>query len=99
MKYSSSISVAAPNGLDLIQVQLPGQDDSLKTHLFQKGRPLRCVVVHLGAGDQGQGRQVAFQQAGVLDDQAVDADPVQFVNQVEGSSGISWSNKSVFRVI
>ena len=75
---------AGADGADLVQAQLAGQDHAPDADLLQKGHPLGGVVVHLRAGDQGDGRQVAFQQAHVLDDDGVDAQLVELVDQAHG---------------
>jgi hypothetical protein len=56
---------------DLVQVELAGKNRPRETHLFQKGHAFGRVVVHLRAGNERQGRQVAFQQADVLNDEPV----------------------------
>lgn len=51
---------------------LARQDHPLKPHLLQKTDVGGFHVVHLGAGDQGQRREMELEQAGVLNDQRID---------------------------
>ncbi len=75
---------AGADGPDLVQAQLAGQDDAPEANGFQEGDPRGGVVVHLGAGDEGQGREVRFEQAHILDDGGVDANVVEPVQQANG---------------
>ena len=69
------------DGPDLVEAELAGEDGAAETDLLQEGHLGGGVVVHLGAGDERQRRQVAFEQAGVLDDQAVGPDLVELPGQ------------------
>ncbi len=66
---------------DLLQAEFTSQDGALETHFFKEGHPLGGVVVHLGAGKQWDGRQVTFEQPGVLDDQGVRATLIDLLDQ------------------
>ena len=65
------------DGADLVEGELAGEDGAAETDLLQEGDLGGRVVVHLGAGDERQRGQVAFEEAGVLDDEAVGADLVE----------------------
>ena len=74
----------AANPAHLIERQLAGQDHAGEPDLLQEFHLLHGGVVHLRAGDQRQGRQIQFQQADVLHDQAVDARLVELMDHLLG---------------
>ena len=72
------------DGRDLGQAQLPGQDGPAEPAAGQEGHLGRAVAGGLGAGVQGQGRQVQFQVGHVLDDQGVHPGRVQLPGHAPG---------------
>jgi len=72
------------DGLDVIEAQLPGEDGPAKARTGEEGHPLRAVAGRLGAGVQGQGRQVQLQVGHVLDDEGVHSRLVQVPGLASG---------------
>jgi hypothetical protein len=72
---------ASADGPDLGQAQLAGEDHALDADLLQERHPLGGVAVHLRAGDERDGWQIALEQAHVLDDGGVHAYVVELVDQ------------------
>ena len=72
------------NLADLHQRQLPRQHHLGEAHLLQQPHLLHSPVVGLGAGMQGNGRQIEFQQAHILHYQGIGARLIQLVGQPLG---------------
>ena len=70
--------------LHLLEGGLAGQDDAAEADTLQKLDARQVGVVGLGAGMELDGRQVAFQQAEVLDDGGIDSGVVELVEHADG---------------
>ena len=57
------------------------------------------MIVHLRAGDEGERRQIALQQASVLDDEAVDADVVELPGQAASGGELVVAQQGIERGI
>jgi hypothetical protein len=73
------------DGLNLIQVQFPGQHHPLNPRIGQKLHMRGIAVVRLRARVQYNGRQVHFQNRHILNNQRIHADVVQFPDQLPAS--------------
>src|SRR5512145_2868470 len=72
------------HGLDLLEGQLACQNGPPKAYFFKKSYPFRGVVVHLGAGKERQGWQIAFEQTDILNDQGIHTCLIELVCQSYG---------------
>ena len=79
LQFDASLAANLPN---LLERQLPGQDDAREPDILPEFHFLHGGVVHLGAGDERQGRQIQLQKPDILDDQGIDADVIELMRHL-----------------
>ena len=62
---------------DVVQTAFTRQNNTLKTQVVKKLYPLKIVIVHLCACMKFYRRNIHFQNAGILNNQRVNADVIK----------------------
>jgi len=70
--------------LHLLERGFAGQDDATEANAFEELDALEGEIVGLGAGVEFDGREVALQQAEVLDDGGIDSGFVELMEEAHG---------------
>ncbi len=82
--FEGDVGAGVVDGADVVQAEFAGEDDLPEAGAGQEADFLGGAVVHLGAGVQGDGRQVQAGDAKVLHDEGVDADAIEGVDELLG---------------